>query len=84
MLTVFSLLWGCAAPKTQRVKVDDALVALEAKKQREIALKTQIGYQKRLMRVSYPILESSAPLCEDDISKNTLTETPLPYGKIAG
>jgi len=66
-LTVLTLFWGCAVPKTRPVKIDDALVKLEAKKQREIALKTQIGYQKRLMRVSYPILEASAPLCEDDI-----------------
>jgi hypothetical protein len=66
-LTVLGFFWGCATPTTKRVQVDDALVVLEAKKQREIALKTQIGYQKRLMRVSYPILEASAPLCEDDI-----------------
>ena len=66
-LALFSLVWGCATPSTKRVAVDDDLVQKEAKKQREIALKAQIAYQRRLMRVSYPILEASAPMCADDI-----------------
>ncbi|MFC1798896.1 M48 family metalloprotease [Thermodesulfobacteriota bacterium] len=64
---VLSLFVGCAQPTTKRVKVDDALYELEAKKQREIALESQIKRQKRLMRVAYPLQVAAAPFSEEDI-----------------
>ncbi len=39
---LLTLLFGCAGPTTQRLKPDDAAVALEAEKQREIELKAEI------------------------------------------
>lgn len=66
-LVVLCVIIGCAQPTTKRVKVDDALYELEAKKQREIALEAQIKRQERLMRVAYPLQVAAAPLCEEDI-----------------
>lgn len=63
----FVLLAGCAAPTTQRAKVDDALVELETRKQKEIALNTQLKAQKRLLRIAYPILEAATFLCEKKV-----------------
>jgi len=67
-ITVVSLILaavvaGCATPVTQRVKVDDALVALEAKKQRQIALETRMASLARLQRVAYPLLEAGTDFC---------------------
>ena len=66
-LVLVQLLSACATPTTKRVQLDDALVEKEAKQQREIALETQIKYQARLLNVSFPILEASAPFCEENI-----------------
>jgi len=67
VLVLMQFLIACATPTTKRVQVDDALVEQETKRQREIALETQIRYQSRLMKVSFPILEASAPLCEESV-----------------
>jgi membrane-associated protease RseP (regulator of RpoE activity) len=65
VLIVFVLLLsGCAAPKTRRADIDDALVEVEAHKQKEIALNTYRKYQTRLNDVSFPLLIAALPWCE--------------------
>ena len=66
---LFVLLVGCAGPTTQRVKPNDAAVALEAEKQREIALQESLNDQYRLDRVGWPILKAGLPFCEDRKAK---------------
>jgi len=66
---LFALLVGCAGPTTQRVKPNDAAVALEAEKQREIALQESLNDQYRLDRVGWPILKAGLPFCEDRKTK---------------
>lgn len=69
VLTIFlaSILVGCAAPATQRVQIDDALVELEARKQQEIWLEGRVARQKRLMEVAYPLLQAAVPLCGEKV-----------------
>ena len=64
------LLVGCA-PTTQRVKVSNVAAELEARKQREVALQAYLDDQKRLMRVSYPLLTKGSDLCGDDLRFTT-------------
>jgi len=66
---LFALLIGCAGPTTQRIKPNDAAVALEAEKQREIALQETLNDQYRLNRVGWPILKAGLPFCEDRNAK---------------
>jgi Zn-dependent protease with chaperone function len=63
-LLLAAALTACA-PTTQRAALDDGLVEEEAKKQRSLALQTQMQRQARLTRIAYPILESAALLCKD-------------------
>ena len=48
LFLIFILLAACVAPTTQRVKPNDAAVAIEAEMQREIALKEVLKNQNRL------------------------------------
>jgi hypothetical protein len=66
------LMYGCVAPTTQRVKTDDAAVAIEAQKQREIALQETLENHYRLNRVGWPILKAGLPLCKDRNSKSNI------------
>lgn len=59
------------APTTQRVKVNSAAAEVEARKQRQVALQAYLDDQKRLMRVSYPLLTRGADLCGDDLRYTT-------------
>jgi hypothetical protein len=59
------LITGCVGPTTQRPDPNDATVAIEAAKQREIAFREQYKYQERLKRVGWPILKAGTPLCID-------------------
>lgn len=59
------LIAGCAAPTTQRIKIDDVAAEIEAKKQRQVALESLVEDQTRLFRVSYPILMHAHSLCGD-------------------
>jgi Peptidase family M48 len=61
---------GCA-PTTQRVKVSNVAAEIEARKQRQVALQAYLDDQKRLMRVSYPLLTKGSDLCGDDIRYTT-------------
>lgn len=60
---VLLLLTACAAPATQRMKFDSALSEVEAKKQREIALKSLADSQIRLNDVAYPLLTKAESMC---------------------
>ena len=52
LFLIFILLVACVAPTTQRVKPNDAAVAIEAEMQREIALKEVLKNQNRLFGCS--------------------------------
>lgn len=65
-----SLLSACA-PTTQRVRVDNGAAEQEARKQRQVALQAYVEDQKRLMRVSYPLLTKGSDLCGEDIRYTT-------------
>ncbi len=59
------------APTTQRVRVSDVAAEAEARKQRQIALQAYLEDQRRLIRVSYPLLTKGSDLCGDDIRYTT-------------
>lgn len=65
-LLLAALLAACA-PTAKRVDVDPGLVEEEARKQRSLALQTQMQRQARLTRIAYPVLEHAAPLCKDKV-----------------
>lgn len=58
---------GCAGPTTRPAHLDPAAVALEAERQRDIALKDRLELQSRLSRVAWPILRAGTPLCEQRV-----------------
>ena len=70
LLCSLSLLTACA-PTTQRVKVNSVAAETEARKQRQVALQAYLEDQKRLLRVSYPLLTKGSDLCGDDIRYTT-------------
>ena len=65
-----ALLSACA-PTTQRVRIDNQATQLEARKQRQVALQAYMDDQRRLMRVSYPLLTKGSDLCGEDIRYTT-------------
>lgn len=65
LIALIVLLIGCASPTTQRKEINDALVEIEARKQREIAFKSILDDQKHLTAIAYPLLRSAASLCAD-------------------
>ena len=65
-----AVLAGCA-PTTQRVRVDGQATQQEARKQRQVALQAYMDDQRRLMRVSYPLLTKGSDLCGEDIRYTT-------------
>jgi membrane-associated protease RseP (regulator of RpoE activity) len=65
LILVLVFLNACVGPTTQRVKPNDAAVAIEAEKQREIALKEVLRSQNRLLSIGAPILKKSLPFCKD-------------------
>lgn len=68
---LLSLALVACAPTTQRVKVNSVAAEAEARKQRQVALQAYLDDQKRLMRVSYPLLTKGSDLCGDDIRYTT-------------
>jgi len=66
VLLLLSTASACA-PKTRRVEVDEALIASERELERELAVKRQMNYVRRISRVSYPILKNATPYCEEFI-----------------
>lgn len=63
------VLTGCAAPTTKPVVLDPGAVAREAQRQQELALQDYLAQQARLSRVSWPILRSGVPMCEDRVRR---------------
>lgn len=55
---------GCG-PTTIRTKPDKDAVELEAKKQKEFALREQLHKQERLQNTGWPVLTAGVPLCWD-------------------
>lgn len=67
LLVVAILLSSCVvAPKTARVKLDETAVASEARKQRELAVKTHFTQSARLEAIAWPILRHNADLCKNN------------------
>jgi membrane-associated protease RseP (regulator of RpoE activity) len=64
LIPLIGLLIGCAGPTTQRREINDALVEIEARKQRAIAFETLLNDQKHLTSVAYPLLRSAVSFCE--------------------
>jgi hypothetical protein len=73
--------WGCAvlalmcsgcAPVTQRVQIDHSAIDAEVKIEREMALQSLLADQKRLYRVSYPLLRAAREFCKDSTTRNAL------------
>lgn len=62
---LLGLVAGCA-PVTKMAPVDDAAVALEAERQREIALDSLIKKQERLTNLAFPLVVAGADLCGED------------------
>lgn len=58
-------LQGCVAPTTRAVQTDDVAVALEAKKQREIALQSLFESDRRLQNIAGKLLSAAVPLCAE-------------------
>jgi len=65
LISVLVFLSACIAPTTQRTKPNEEAVAIEADKQREIALQETSKSQYRLLRIGGPILKESLPFCRD-------------------
>jgi len=60
-----AILIGCAGPTTVRNAPNEAAVAIEAEKQKELAVKDLVKNQKRLGGVGWPLLKAGMPLCTD-------------------
>ncbi|NKC13881.1 MAG: M48 family metalloprotease [Gammaproteobacteria bacterium] len=63
-----TVLAGCATPSTLRPGVSSVAAELEAKTQRELALRAYFDENQRLQRVAYRILTRSVPLCGERVS----------------
>lgn len=59
------LISGCAAPTTQRIKVDETANLAEAKKQNEIAFEGLLNDEFRLQKVAHDIKTKASGLCGD-------------------
>ena len=66
--------WGCVvlalmcsgcAPVTQRIQIDHSAIDAEVKIERGLALQSMLADQKRLYRVSYPLLRAAREFCKD-------------------
>jgi len=67
LVPAFFLLFACA-PVTQRVAIDPKLMAVEAEKQREIAIWELYKDTRRLYYVAHPVLVGGYSLCKDEVS----------------
>ena len=69
VITCLIVLASCATPSTKRMEIDSEAKAAEAAIQKQLAFDKQYEYTNRLYNISSRILESSAPLCPDDVIK---------------
>lgn len=65
VMMVAILSTGCVAPTTKQVQVGDVQAELEAKKQRELALRTIVEDQMRLYKVAYQVRTKAVDFCPD-------------------
>ena len=63
-IVLLFIISGCAAPTTRQAGLDPEQVRIEEQKQLQLAIKKDREFDERLQRVAWPILKSSAPLCE--------------------
>jgi len=62
------LLAACAAPQTRTPDVSDVAAEIEAKKQRELVVKSLVDSNHRLQKVGYRLLSRGVSLCEENTS----------------
>lgn len=68
LLGLIALLAGCAAPVTQRARIDQGVELAEANRQKQIAIRSFNDQQKRLWRLARPLLTANADLCGDAVA----------------
>jgi len=62
------LLAACAAPVTQRARIDRGAEVAESNRQQQIAIRSFNDQQKRLWRLARPLLVANADLCGDAVA----------------
>lgn len=62
-LALLATLAVACAPVTKPARFDSSLVASEAEKQREIALRSMAGFEQKLQAAAFPLLTGAASLC---------------------
>ena len=67
MVGAIIFLSGCQTTTTKRVKVDDALLAVEERKQKEFAFNIRLENYERISRVAYPILKNAVDICDEKV-----------------
>ena len=67
VLLVFLFVLGCA-PTTKKIAVDDVAAELEAKKQRELAVRSMYEDRLRLWRVAHRIKTKASAVCGDQVN----------------
>lgn len=63
ILVILGVALTACAPQSRVPAVDDKLAAAEARKQRIVALESQLRYTERLQSVGYAVLKENAELC---------------------
>jgi membrane-associated protease RseP (regulator of RpoE activity) len=66
LLVVVTSLVGCGTT-TQRIRVDPAVAAAEAEKQRELYVWSQHRDQRKVQELAAPFLLANAELCDEDV-----------------
>jgi Zn-dependent protease with chaperone function len=67
-LLLLTLLAACAAPVTQRTAIDSGAEAVEAGRQKQMAIRSFNDQQKRVWRLARPLLLANADLCGDALT----------------
>lgn len=67
LLLCLIVLPSCSTPQSQFIEGTSAEIAAEARKQKELVLQNRYEGNKRVQRISYPILASNADLCGDKV-----------------
>ena len=67
-LVLAVLLGGCAAPVTQRTRIDSGAEQAEANRQKQLAIRSFNDQQKRVWRLARPLLLANADLCGEALA----------------
>ncbi len=62
------LMVACAAPVTQRVRIDSGAEVAESNRQQQLAIRSFNDQQKRVWRLTRPLLVANADLCGDVVA----------------